>query len=449
LNKILFHRFYGRLILFLLAYLLLISPSDKLTQWQKIQEKGYLTWITRPSPLTYYTSLDGVVGLEYDILRRFCDSNDLELVVFEAESNSQLFSMLETHTIDLAGANLALTERRQNKYGATKHYDETFIRIVSSFRKPKIIISNGLSEYKGVVLHNSSYEKIALNLKQRHKANITSVKSKSLFELLQLVMSNKYDYTLADSNIVDIFGVYIPRMRIAQRLSDVNKLVFYVPTKSDDSLKTKLDTFIDLYKSEDKVVEYKEFLINTLPISKPADTVNFLKNYKNRWPLVKPLIYETAEKYDDISPILLGAISYQESHWNPKAVSPTLVKGLMMLTKDVAMEQDVTDRFDAQQSLIGGTEYLIKMKDKIPDRILEPDKTNFALAAYNIGYGNLEKARVITQRNGKDPDLWDDVKLFLPLLNDLEVNKADGKTAVRYVENIHVYQNILQWKEQL
>jgi membrane-bound lytic murein transglycosylase F len=146
---------------------------------------------------------------------------------------------------------------------------------------------------------------------------------------------------------------------------------------------------------------------------------------------------------------LLGAISYQESHWNPEAVSPTLVKGLMMLTKGVAYEQDVTDRFDPLQSLIGGTEHLIKMKETIPDRIQEPDKTNFALAAYNIGYGNLEKARVITQRNGKDPDLWDDVKLFLPLLNDLEGNKADGKTAVRYVENIHVYQNILQWKEQL
>jgi membrane-bound lytic murein transglycosylase F len=433
----------------LLAYLLLLSPSDELTQWQKIEAKGYLTWVTRPSPLTYYTSLDGIIGLEYDILTQFCESNNIDLVIIEAESNSKLFSILEKTSIDVAGANLALTEKRQSKYGATKFYDETFIRIISSYRKPKITISKGLSDYKGVVLKNSSYEKVALNLKQKHNANITSVKSKSLFELLQLVMNNSYDYTLADSNIIDIFGAYIPRLRIAQRLSEAHKLVFYVPNKQDDSLILKLNIFIELYKSQDKVAEYKEFLINTLPISKPADTVNFLKNYKNRWPLVKSMIYETAEKYDDISPILLGAISYQESHWNPKAISPTLVKGLMMLTKGVALEQNVTDRFDPLQSLIGGTEHLIKMKETIPDRILEPDKTNFALAAYNIGYGNLEEARVITQRNGKNPDLWDDVKMFLPLLNDLEGNKADGKTAVRYVENIHVYQNILQWKEQL
>jgi membrane-bound lytic murein transglycosylase F len=449
LNKIIFHRFYGRLILLLLAYLLLLSPGDELNQWQKIHEKGYLTWITRPSPLTYYTSLDGIIGLEHDILTKFCESHDLDLVIVDADSNGELFSMLDGNTIDVAGANLALTDSRLAKYGATQFYDETFIRIISSYRKPKISISKELSEYQGVVLYNSSYEKIASNLEQEYNANITSIESKSLFELLQLVMNDSYDYTLADSNIIDIFRVYIPRLRIAQPLSEVNKLVFYVPNKSDASLKLKLNDFIAKYKSQDKVAEYKEFLINTLPNSKPADTVNFLRNYKDRWPLVKSMIYETAEKYDDISPILLGAISYQESHWNPEAVSPTLVKGLMMLTKGVAYEQDVTDRFDPLQSLIGGTEHLIKMKETIPDRIQEPDKTNFALAAYNIGYGNLEKARVITQRNGKDPDLWDDVKLFLPLLNDLEGNKADGKTAVRYVENIHVYQNILQWKEQL
>ena len=65
------------------------------------------------------------------------------------------------------------------------------------------------------------------------------------------------------------------------------------------------------------------------------------------------------------------------------------------------------------------------------------------MAAYNIGYGNLEKARVITQKAGKNPDLWTDVREHLP-----DLTTADGKTAVRYVENIHVYQNLLLWKEQ-
>ena len=121
---------------------------------------------------------------------------------------------------------------------------------------------------------------------------------------------------------------------------------------------------------------------------------------------VKPLIDTVAEKYG-INPILLAAISYQESHWNADAVSPTLVKGLMMLTKAVAEEQGVKNRFDPFQSLEGGVKHFLKMKQTIPERISEPDKTYFALAAYNIGYGNLEKARVITQMNGKNPDIWE------------------------------------------
>jgi membrane-bound lytic murein transglycosylase F len=124
------------------------------------------------------------------------------------------------------------------------------------------------------------------------------------------------------------------------------------------------------------------------------------------------------------------------------------VKGLMMLTKAVAEEHNVSDRFDPVESLTGGVEYFKKMKQKIPARIPEPDSTQMALASYNIGYGHLEKARVLTQRAGKNPDSWKDVKQFLPKLNKMDEVKADGKTAVRYVENIYVYQNLLQWKEQ-
>ena len=152
--------------------------------------------------------------------------------------------------------------------------------------------------------------------------------------------------------------------------------------------------------------------------------------------------------------LLLGAISYQESHWNPDAVSPTGVKGLMMLTRSAATDVGINDRTDINESLKGGVAYFKKMMDKIPIRIEEPDRTLFTLAAYNVGYGHLEDARILTQRNGKNPDLWQDVSLFLPELNNpavaqnLKYGMADGKTAVVYVENIMTYKQLLKWKEQ-
>jgi membrane-bound lytic murein transglycosylase F len=430
-----------------LLYLFILSPTSQLSNWQRIQEKGYLNWVTRPSPLTYYTSLDGIVGLEYEIIKGFCEENNLELKITIATSNAELFKLLDNNKTDVAGANLTLTQERKEKYLSTVAYNQTYISLISSLAKPKIKKLDELNALKGAIINHSSYVKIANELTHDYKADIDSLSGKSIYELLQMVTNREVDFTLADSNIASIYKAYIPQLRIGMKLSDMHDIGFLLAKQQDNTFKEKIDIYLNKFKQQGKIQKYKDYIIDSLPNSKPADTVQFLKNYSKRWPQVKAMIYEASQKYD-ISPILLGAISYQESHWNANAVSPTLVKGLMMLTKDVAKEQNVSDRLDPLQSIEGGTRHLLKMLKKVPERITGSDRLNFAMAAYNLGYGNLERARIMTQKAGKSPDLWEEVKLFLPQLNELKEKKADGKTAVRYVENIHVYQNLLQWKEQ-
>ena len=63
------------------------------------------------------------------------------------------------------------------------------------------------------------------------------------------------------------------------------------------------------------------------------------------------------------------------------------------------------------------------MIKKMPERIPEPDRTWFALASYNVGFGHLNDARIITQRQGGDPDRWFDVKSRLPLLKQKILQK--------------------------
>ncbi|MBT3684043.1 MAG: lytic transglycosylase F, partial [Candidatus Marinimicrobia bacterium] len=86
---------------------------------------------------------------------------------------------------------------------------------------------------------------------------------------------------------------------------------------------------------------------------------------------------------------------------------------------------------------------------RIPARINDPDKLYFALAAYNLGLGHVEDARILTQRKGFDPDLWVDVKQHLPLLKQKQHYQktkygfARGDVAVKYVENIRRYHDSL------
>ena len=147
---------------------------------------------------------------------------------------------------------------------------------------------------------------------------------------------------------------------------------------------------------------------------------------------------------------LLAAIGYQESHWNPEARSPTGVRGMMMLTKNTAQEMLVENRLDAEQSIDGGSKYLAKLKARLPQEIIGPDRTWFALAAYNVGYGHLEDARKLTSRANKNPNLWIDVREQLGTLRNREVYRtvkhgyARGDEAVAYVDNIRYYTNYIR-----
>ena len=58
---------------------------------------------------------------------------------------------------------------------------------------------------------------------------------------------------------------------------------------------------------------------------------------------------------------LLAALSYQESMWNPRAKSPTGVRGIMMLTRSTAKQVGVTNRLEPEQNIRGGGKYLSKL----------------------------------------------------------------------------------------
>ncbi|MDQ1242170.1 MAG: rane-bound lytic murein transglycosylase, partial [Pseudomonadota bacterium] len=144
------------------------------------------------------------------------------------------------------------------------------------------------------------------------------------------------------------------------------------------------------------------------------------------------------------------AMGYQESKWDPHAVSFTGVRGLMQLTEDTASRMRAGDRRDPRSSIFGAAKYLAMLRREMPRRIPEPDRTWFAVAAYNVGLGHLEDARVLAQQADRNPDRWEDVREFLPLLSQerwytqTKRGYARGWEPVRYVDNVQAYLNILQ-----
>ncbi|MET1755122.1 lytic transglycosylase domain-containing protein [Novosphingobium sp. RD2P27] len=95
-------------------------------------------------------------------------------------------------------------------------------------------------------------------------------------------------------------------------------------------------------------------------------------------------VAELARKYD-ISPNLLEAVVWQESRWNPGAVSPVGARGLAQLMPGTARELGVDPR-DPMANLEGGARYLRMQLDAFGGDIEK------ALAAYNAGPMRVQRA---------------------------------------------------------
>lgn len=177
----------------------------------------------------------------------------------------------------------------------------------------------------------------------------------------------------------------------------------------------------------------------------------FFRHLKSRFPRYQKHFQNAALKYD-VPWKLLASQAYQESHWNRRARSPTGVRGIMMLTRRTAASLGIRNRLDPRKSIYGGAQYLTIMQQRIPDSVPVPDRTFFALAAYNVGLGHVKDARILALRKKKSPDRWQDMMQILPLLNQKKYYRtlphgyARGPEPVTYVQRIRAYQILLDEK---
>ena len=132
---------------------------------------------------------------------------------------------------------------------------------------------------------------------------------------------------------------------------------------------------------------------------------------------------------------LLVAMGYQESHLDANAVSPTGVRGLMMLTNNTAKAMGVSDRVDPYQSIGGGARYLEQMKDEFAD-VPKTDRIWFALAGYNMGPNAVKGIQRQLRNQGINDKSWANVYAYLA--ENRASNSRYGQ-AMHYVSNIRSY----------
>lgn len=432
-----------------LAYLAWVGYLDQPNLLERVQEQGKLVVVTRISPATYFERQSGPTGFEYDLARRFADELGVELVVLPTDNRTDIFRALASRRVHFAAAGLTITEQRQRQFHFTPSYLNVQQQLVYRAGSPR---PRHLGDTVGgdlVVVADSSFAESLREARARFPelafVERPGVSSESL---LYEVWSEQLDYTVVNSTELALNQRFYPELRAAFEVGEGSQWGWAFPRDKDDSLYKAANEFIERIQNDGTLANLVEQHFGHLDRMNYVGARVFMRHVTERLPKYRDDFIEAAAEHG-LDWRLVAAIGYQESHWDPKAVSPTGVRGLMMLTLATARHVGIANRLDPQQSIFGGAEYYASMRERIPDRIPSPTRDWLALAAYNVGLGHLEDARIITENRGGDPDEWNDVKQNLPLLAEKEYYKntrygyARGWEPVVYVENIRNYYELL------
>ena len=420
------------------------------TVLSNIIKRGEIVFVTRNAPTTYYQIRNKqFAGIEYDMARAFAGYLNVKPRFVIKDTIEEIFSSLDAAEADIAAAGLTITTLREKKYLFGPSYQSVNQKVVCHWKSRDI--QKSMDKFKQQQLHvasGTSYAEQLMNLQKDYPTVMWQQNPDWDTEyLLQQVHKKKLDCTIADSNIFAINQRYYPELITAFDLTEQAPLA-WVMRKDSEKLRLEINNWFGAYKDQGYLNAVINRYYGHLEEFDYFDTKKFRQRIKKRLPKYKKWFQQAARKHK-LDWRLLAAQSYQESHWNRRAKSPTGVRGLMMLTQATAREMGLKSRLDARANIFAGANYFIQLRNRLPKAIKEPDRTWMALAAYNFGFAHLSDAMQLAREMDKNPHMWVELEQVVPLLSQsryyrkLKHGYARGGEAVSYVKQIRDYRDIL------
>lgn len=117
---------------------------------------------------------------------------------------------------------------------------------------------------------------------------------------------------------------------------------------------------------------------------------------------------------------LLAAQCYQESAFDPEAVSWAGAQGLMQIMPGTASHLGVADAdiFDPETNIEAGVRYLRELSQSFSDIRPQSSRIPYMLASYNGGINHVRDAMALARKDGKNDNIWREVEPYLLLLSE-------------------------------
>ncbi len=385
-------------------------------------------------------------GFEHELIELFAKNLQSQVKLVEV-APSQVIPLLHEGKAHFAVTSVSRASDSPLQLGPAYH--ATQLQVLCGTSLPQGI--DELLNLPLAVVSGSMAESALLAAQQKQAAlHWESRTDVTTSELLDEVVAGQLGCTVASTDLIEKLILLHPGLESAFDLGVPIPQVWAAPKDSDPELIAKMKEFFTRIQHDGTLKNLLDHHFGDPERGlEPHEAGDFIVSVATELPRYRKL-FEEAGRVSGLDWRLIAAIAFHESKWDPLATSPTNVRGMMMLTEDTAERMGVHDRLNPRQSIRAGAKYLKLLKGRLPDSIEEPDRTWFALAAYNQGAAHLEDARILAQRRGLNPNYWVDVKSVFPLLaapehfETLKFGYARGGEAVFLVEQIRDYTKILR-----
>lgn len=425
------------------------SPPPILDQ---VLDTGMLRVVTRDSPTAYTISPSGPSGPEFDLAQAFADELGVTLFIEPVASISEILPKIVSGEAHMAAAGLSITDSRREYLNFGYPYETVDVHLIYKLGTGRPRSLDDLPGRTIEVMAGSSHVDLLSSIQDTTHPTISWSENADIevAELMTKVAMGEIDFTVADSPDFNIQRHFYPDLRIALDLVIGDPIAWAFRKETADTLLSRADAFLIQANRSGFLAQVHERYYGYTKKFDYVGTRTFIRHFENRLPRYRAMFEDAGDEWG-VDWRLLAAIGYQESHWRSQAVSPTGVRGIMMLTRATADFLGLKDRLDPESSIFGGARYFARQTERIADTVTEPDRTWMALAAYNVGFNHIKDARTIIEWQGGNPDAWLDMGETLPLLSQrkwysrVPYGYARGWEPVIYVNNIRAYYNILKW----
>lgn len=382
-----------------------------------IKKRGKLILLTENGPSTYYQYRGQATGFDYELVKAFAKYLGVKLEVRLLDDVDQMFEMLNKGEGDIIASNLNITERRKQFVRFTQPvYQTRQILVQPKFKlnRPDSLITllSDTLQLNGKDIWVHKYSSFHTRLKEIERnndleINIHDAPGKiSTQDMIRLTAEGELNYTVTDENLAVILRPDYPDLDMNLPISapaDVAWAIRMNAPKLQDAINewlSKKDVQKKLTKTFNKYFKEESLFGYKGPYTLPQMGPNQISPYDS---LFKKYAQEI--KWDWR---MLAALCYQESRFNPNALSWSGAFGLMQLMPETAARFGCDTTQLIEPNIKAGVKYIKHLERYWAERIPNPEeRKKFILASYNIGPGHIQDARNIAKLMNKADTIWD------------------------------------------